>query len=107
MSEDTQVSTPKKSREAATRSPGTGEFLAGCALTFFLAIVGAFLGPLLLFTWINPQAPPGACGLWVIGPLCLYSIVGGFTGCVLGLFLVWRYETYYYPSRRKQNSENN
>ncbi len=105
MREDTQVPTPKDYREVATRSPGTGEFLAGCALTFSLGIVGALLGVLFL-RWRHQPGPPGACGLYVIGPMFIYSIIGGSAGFMLGLFLVWRYEAHYYPSRRKPNSAN-
>ena len=103
MCEDTQVPAPKDSREAATRSPGTGEFLGGCALTSLLGIVGAFLG-LLFHIWRDPPPPPGACGLYVIGLMAKGSIIGGPAGFMLGLFLVWRYEAHYYPSRATRSA---
>jgi hypothetical protein len=70
-----------------------------------LGIVGAFLG-ILFLSWRGLSVPPGACGLYVIGPMFEGSIIGGSAGFMLGLLLVWRYESHCDLSRRNRDSAN-
>jgi hypothetical protein len=73
----------KESKKDAKRPETVGEVLAGCALTIFLGIVGAYLGLFFLsglfVTWMQPQHAL-QCGMWVIVPCGIASVVGGLVG---------------------------
>lgn len=101
MDDDTHDSPQKLPQQVARRWAGVAELLGGCAVTLLLAVVGAFLGVVILsplFAYLmQPPGPRGACGMWWVIPYSLSIIVGSLAGIILGLCLVWRYEALHYP----------